>query len=155
MVGAHKSRCHPTSSCNFASYTILVIIPPFPTCFLRPTLASNMHQMAFPNTFTRPTPLQRVTQLHWQGTDHASRSIQFPAAERIDPSSLLNTFGNKKKKHLLPAGFEPNNFTVLVGRTRECQDHAGNRRLKSIVTCLLYTSPSPRDLSTSRMPSSA
>ena len=26
---------------------------------------------------------------------------------------------------------------------------------KSIYTCLLYTSPSPRDLSTSRMPSSA
>ena len=27
--------------------------------------------------------------------------------------------------------------------------------LKSVITCLLYTSPSPRDLSTSRMPSSA
>ena len=26
---------------------------------------------------------------------------------------------------------------------------------KRIITCLLYTSPSPRDLSTSRMPSSA
>ena len=28
-------------------------------------------------------------------------------------------------------------------------------QLKEIKTCLLYTSPSPRDLSTSRMPSSA
>ena len=28
-------------------------------------------------------------------------------------------------------------------------------RLKDILNCLLYTSPSPRDLSTSRMPSSA
>ena len=27
--------------------------------------------------------------------------------------------------------------------------------LKKLMTCLLYTSPSPRDLSTSRMPSSA
>ena len=30
-----------------------------------------------------------------------------------------------------------------------------NDRLKTLKTCLLYTSPSPRDLSTSRMPSSA
>ena len=30
-----------------------------------------------------------------------------------------------------------------------------NRLLKLAITCLLYTSPSPRDLSTSRMPSSA
>ena len=29
------------------------------------------------------------------------------------------------------------------------------RRLRDLLTCLLYTSPSPRDLSTSRMPSSA
>ena len=28
-------------------------------------------------------------------------------------------------------------------------------KLVGIITCLLYTSPSPRDLSTSRMPSSA
>ena len=28
-------------------------------------------------------------------------------------------------------------------------------RLKLVIICLLYTSPSPRDLSTSRMPSSA
>ena len=29
------------------------------------------------------------------------------------------------------------------------------RRLRRVESCLLYTSPSPRDLSTSRMPSSA
>ena len=35
-------------------------------------------------------------------------------------------------------------------------DFTGMRRSNgSLVTCLLYTSPSPRDLSTSRMPSSA
>ena len=33
------------------------------------------------------------------------------------------------------------------------QKHPGNGRLLNL--CLLYTSPSPRDLSTSRMPSSA
>ena len=33
--------------------------------------------------------------------------------------------------------------------------HLNNGAKKVIVSCLLYTSPSPRDLSTSRMPSSA
>ena len=32
---------------------------------------------------------------------------------------------------------------------------AGNAAHPSVLRCLLYTSPSPRDLSTSRMPSSA
>ena len=31
----------------------------------------------------------------------------------------------------------------------------GDRLIVGVDTCLLYTSPSPRDLSTSRMPSSA
>ena len=34
-------------------------------------------------------------------------------------------------------------------------DAARPRTLVSVMTCLLYTSPSPRDLSTARMPSSA
>ena len=33
--------------------------------------------------------------------------------------------------------------------------HESDERLRAARTCLLYTSPSPRDLSTSRMPSSA
>ena len=35
------------------------------------------------------------------------------------------------------------------------QIHAGGRGKGTFIGCLLYTSPSPRDLSTSRMPSSA
>ena len=39
---------------------------------------------------------------------------------------------------------------------RRLQDHFDSRRLADRLNdCLLYTSPSPRDLSTSRMPSSA
>ena len=34
-------------------------------------------------------------------------------------------------------------------------DRASNKNRGSVLSCLLYTSPSPRDLSTSRMPSSA
>ena len=33
--------------------------------------------------------------------------------------------------------------------------HMMNHKIKGVEFCLLYTSPSPRDLSTSRMPSSA
>ena len=47
-------------------------------------------------------------------------------------------------------------FKLLMGRLKPSQ---GSVRLFGIDpwtnTCLLYTSPSPRDLSTSRMPSSA
>ena len=40
-----------------------------------------------------------------------------------------------------PDGIKPDELAKLI--------------MKEIYTCLLYTSPSPRDLSTSRMPSSA
>ena len=40
---------------------------------------------------------------------------------------------------------------VLLDQSR----HNGVQRFVHVSTCLLYTSPSPRDLSTSRMPSSA
>ena len=44
------------------------------------------------------------------------------------------------------------NWTFPESRLLVIDDAAENREL---LTCLLYTSPSPRDLSTSRMPSSA
>ena len=56
-------------------------------------------------------------------------------------------------------------FPYLDQANIACGSHAGNHRSMSqavtacvehnIMICLLYTSPSPRDLSTSRMPSSA
>ena len=45
-------------------------------------------------------------------------------------------------------------MTVLIGGMRVLgTNHGGSKH--GVFTCLLYTSPSPRDLSTSRMPSSA
>ena len=39
---------------------------------------------------------------------------------------------------------------------KKIKQSASKNNLKTkVITCLLYTSPSPRDLSTSRMPSSA
>ena len=50
----------------------------------------------------------------------------------------------------------PNALLIYGGQKNAYTDH-GLRFDKdnSILSCLLYTSPSPRDLSTSRMPSSA
>ena len=50
------------------------------------------------------------------------------------------------------------NFRLKIDNWKVCRNYNGsdhNTILYKIVTCLLYTSPSPRDLSTSRMPSSA
>ena len=45
---------------------------------------------------------------------------------------------------------------ILYGTTENFLDHFNIQKLSDLPTiCLLYTSPSPRDLSTSRMPSSA
>ena len=41
------------------------------------------------------------------------------------------------------------------GKTISMADYIALRKSGWLVSCLLYTSPSPRDLSTSRMPSSA
>ena len=52
--------------------------------------------------------------------------------------------------HLLTANIEQ----LATGRLKELFGRAAHKRLVN-VGCLLYTSPSPRDLLRSRMPSSA
>ena len=44
---------------------------------------------------------------------------------------------------------------ALVGAATVHASTYPSKPIKLIIPCLLYTSPSPRDLSTSRMPSSA
>ena len=63
---------------------------------------------------------------------------------------LTNNLTNKKEQ-FIPKN--KNNVGMYVcGPTVYDDPHIGNARP---LICLLYTSPSPRDLSTSRMPSSA
>ena len=57
-----------------------------------------------------------------------------------------------------PGLFQTEEFRIAAGDGRDSDLIPGFRRLREKIDvsgCLLYTSPSPRDLSTSRMPSSA
>ena len=44
---------------------------------------------------------------------------------------------------------------LMLDRITHMDDDGGANGKGQLIACLLYTSPSPRDLSTSRMPSSA
>ena len=46
-------------------------------------------------------------------------------------------------------------MTIVVNAEDKFGVKIPDEEVKNLKTCLLYTSPSPRDLSTSRMPSSA
>ena len=57
------------------------------------------------------------------------------------------------KKHIK---FRFNNcWAVAFGKAEEWKDIAVGQKVDLVYTCLLYTSPSPRDRTRSRMPSSA
>ena len=73
-------------------------------------------------------------------------------------------YGREMFRQLVSSGFVPK---VIISEESEVGDEERDKFLKRIagrpvapeievqLACLLYTSPSPRDLSTSRMPSSA
>ena len=71
-----------------------------------------------------------------------------PGRER-QPSSI--TMANRDQGH--------DEYTIVrihrIKHKRQARIKQGRTRTPYSMTCLLYTSPSPRDLSTSRMPSSA
>ena len=81
----------------------------------------------------------------------AVASPDFGAADIISAATLATT-------PLIPgAALKPGTHLDLVGAYRPDMREADALALQRalLVVCLLYTSPSPRDLSTSRMPSSA
>ena len=65
---------------------------------------------------------------------------------------VLCVFGLISPAPLAVSQTKPQVFGYFKTHKFELEDY--DRRYK-LYTCLLYTSPSPRDLSTSRMPSSA
>ena len=85
------------------------------------------------------------------GQDPATFDRQVrPAVEFQDRSKLIN-FANYPW-HLVP---KPNSANVVIRQLYNFATGAAYNLPNSAYICLLYTSPSPRDLSTSRMPSSA
>ena len=73
--------------------------------------------------------------------------------EKISPSEVLLKDREEERKFWSKEGLTALAIDILLDPTTYITFGAGGG-LK-LYTCLLYTSPSPRDLSTSRMPSSA
>ena len=73
--------------------------------------------------------------------------------DAISDAILDNLLSQDQESHVACETLATNGLVVVSGEVRS----SGSLDIPKIVknTCLLYTSPSPRDLSTSRMPSSA
>ena len=75
-----------------------------------------------------------------------------------DRSSVVITGGASGIGKALAFRFGKEGHDIIIGDVEESALGITTSELRSagiLATCLLYTSPSPRDLSTSRMPSSA
>ena len=109
------------------------------------------------DTTTKPLPLFTLDDFRFKANTYvgALYNGSLPAA---DIKAALNKFTQK--------GIDDGTFSaddaikVVQDLKFQFQDRAQKQRLRDNIiagtgTCLLYTSPSPRDLSTSRIPSSA
>ena len=63
--------------------------------------------------------------------------------------------GDVIKDYFLNYDARMNDFTAHLGKSTHIEVHGNHTEIDWKVTCLLYTSPSPRDRTRSRMPSSA
>ena len=94
-----------------------------------------------------PLPMTKVSRDHvpnpysYDGLDHP---LILKAREKR-PSLAVSQFDDLRTSWAQPKDTHPEGFPYFV---------RGRDSVRSYI-CLLYTSPSPRDLSTSRMPSSA
>ena len=76
-------------------------------------------------------------------TSESIKSLEFPESIRKRPGMYIGSTGLEGLHHML--------FEVVSNSV----DEAMNGHATEIKVCLLYTSPSPRDRTRSRMPSSA
>ena len=89
-----------------------------------------------------------IEPIHWETIEKI--------IEKEKPDALLPTMGGQTALNaaldLDSRGILKKHNVEMIGATKEAIDKAEDREL---FACLLYTSPSPRDPKTSRMPSSA
>ena len=83
-------------------------------------------------------------------TEQLSTSTQNPKIE-LPNKTLVGVKPTETKSEELATTPKPTGWRILVLPFKQKEKTKGGL----ILACLLYTSPSPRDLSTSRMPSSA
>ena len=105
---------------------------------------------------TIPTSLDEAAKVDGANDSQIFFRIVAPLARPIIVVLFVITFIGIYSDYILAAVFlkDPNLYTVALGINVVFMDDFSNE-WGSIAACLLYTSPSPRDLSTSRMPSSA
>ena len=92
---------------------------------------------------------KRESKVDYEGMLHKYDKLRESEARRVeeeDEAFVQSIFGKTG-----------NNASIkrIIGDGDSSDDEETVRRTKKVKVCLLYTSPSPRDLSTSRMPSSA
>ena len=75
------------------------------------------------------------------------------AVQPVEGEKILIVDDDARLRRLLERFFDEQGYRVRAVENVEQMDRLLSRELFNL--CLLYTSPSPRDLSTSRMPSSA
>ena len=95
----------------------------------------------------------------FEGTLSADLSLSFEGVQLISPNGIVlavylatvTADGNNIVNGSWSNGIPSNDWSA----TRVVNPLCNGLMVDVFITCLLYTSPSPRDLSTSRMPSSA
>ena len=99
--------------------------------------------------------LKRVELVRVSGRIDSSNAAQFDGVLKEVVSRKNNVVLEMSEvDYISSAGLR-----AMIALLRECKKHKGDVRLAApserVVDCLLYTSPSPRDRTRSRMPSSA
>ena len=101
--------------------------------------------------------LRRSSTLNFERISHFQNEIELVQGDLIDGASMIKVLEDTQPDevyNLAAQSFVQTSFgqAVLTGETTAL---GVTRLLDGIRTCLLYTSPSPRDKRQSRMPSSA
>ena len=105
---------------------------------------------------TRARLKEKYPDLAVEGEMHADAALDEFTRQRIFPNATYPGSANLLVMPNLDAANIAYNMIKVVGDGVTVGPMLmGMARPAHVVTCLLYTSPSPRDLSTSRMPSSA
>ena len=115
--------------------------------------------MRQPNLFIIGAPKCATSSLATYLAEHPAVFLSTPKEPFFwseDYPELRNRFGMNSLDAYMKL-FEPADGESIIaeGSTNYLRSEVAVRNIMEFNPCLLYTSPSPRDLSTSRMPSSA